>query len=135
MITYDKGEKENLCALLYPTDAFRNYAINDFNQEISEYVLDDIIISEENLDTVVRKENLKTTRVIFRNFLKNNPTHLNLIRDYYADLELDDILELMIINYVFYRSQMMDKFKQASIFFNPHFITYETLKVNKKIVY
>lgn len=133
MITYDENEKENLCAFLYPTHAYRNYILNDFNQELAPYLPDKIIMSNENIKNKVRAKNYKKTKNIMRKFLENNPVHKKLIKDFYADLDMQDMVELMIINYVFYRSQMIDEVKNLSIFFNPHFVTYEATRINAEM--
>lgn len=124
--SFGKEKLEKISLYLYGNDETRSFLINDLFQEFS------LIIDEKdciNWKNRVRKTRLKskiTVALLISKFLKENKIYLIKLNEFYPASTFEDIVETLVLGYVFYLSQVKEKFKNVNIFKDKKSICYSS---------
>ena len=109
---------------LYPTDEIRDFMCNDLYQELCEIIPKTKCFGSENVVASVREENLKFVKTSIVEFISNNQNYENELSKLYKDKKLEDVLDDIIVGFVFYVVNTNDRNKGENIFTNKKSICY-----------
>ena len=117
-------QKEKICNYLYGDEAARRFVCNDLFQEISMLIDNSECIHWKNRIEANRIRNKKRVEMKITLFLKENRNYLNRLDELYDKMLISDVMNLLLVGYVFYLSQTVDQFKKINIFKNKKSICY-----------
>lgn len=108
---------------LYPTDEIREFMINDFYQELGEIIHKTKCFSSDNIVSATRETNYNYVKASIIKFLETNPTYQIELQKLYKK-PINDMLEELIIGFVFYTVNTDKKNIGVDIFKNKKSICY-----------
>lgn len=109
---------------LYPTDEIRNFMCNDLYQELNEIIPKTKCFCSDNIVSKTREENYMFVKTHIVNFILSNDNYKNELNKLYKDREFDDLINDIIIGYVFFTVNTDDKNRGEDIFKNKKSICY-----------
>lgn len=109
---------------LYPTDEIRNFMCNDLYQELNEIIPKTKCFCSNNIVSKTREENYMFVKTHIVNFILTNENYKNELNKLYKDREFDDLINDIIIGYVFFTVNTDDKNRGEDIFKNKKSICY-----------
>lgn len=109
---------------LYPTDEIRNFMCNDVYQELNEIIPKTKCFCSDNIVSKTREENYMFVKTHIVNFILSNDNYKNELNKLYKDREFDDLINDIIIGYVFFTVNTDDKNRGEDIFKNKKSICY-----------
>lgn len=109
---------------LYPTDEIRNFMCNDLYQELNEIIPKTKCFCSDNIVSKTREENYMFIKTHIVNFILTNDNYKKELNKLYKDREFDDLINDIIIGYVFFTVNTDDKNKGEDIFKNKKSICY-----------
>lgn len=109
---------------LYPTDEIRNFMCNDLYQELNEIIPKTRCFCSDNIVSKSREANFLFVKTNVANFVLNNPNYKQELAKLYKGRDFDDLINDIIIGYVFFVVSTDDKNKGEDIFKNKKSICY-----------
>lgn len=109
---------------LYPTDEIRNFMCNDLYQELNEIIPKTKCFCSNNIVSKTREENYMFVKTHIVNFILSNENYKQELNKLYKDREFDDLINDIIIGYVFFIVNTDDKNRGEDIFKNKKSICY-----------
>lgn len=109
---------------LYPTDEIRNFMCNDLYQELNEIIPKTKCFCSDNIVSKSREANFLFVKTNVVNFVLNNPNYKQELAKLYKGRDFDDLINDIIIGYVFFVVNTDDKNKGEDIFKNKKSICY-----------
>lgn len=109
---------------LYPTDEIRNFMCNDLYQELNEIIPKTKCFCSDNIVSKTREENYMFVKTHIVNFILTNDNYKKELNKLYKDREFDDLINDIIIGYVFFTVNTDDKNRGEDIFKNKKSICY-----------
>lgn len=116
-----------LFCLLFPTEEIRIFLCNDLFEELKNIVPYQICISSYNSIKKVREAHHTLVRDRITNFLENNNDYMDKIKQIYVNIGLEDIVNDLILAYVFYISQINKSYNNIDILEDKKSICYHTI--------
>lgn len=92
----------NFLNYLYPTDEIRHFLINDVYQEFEDIISSVKCFGNDNIVSLAREKNYKSIKSSMLIFFNTNPTYNKELLKLYKIKNVEDIVENLIIGYVFY---------------------------------
>lgn len=120
--------KQKLLNYLMPNKEKRNFLCNDLFMELKELIPDSMIISMKNNSLKERKKNYQTVETIILSFINNNINYKKQIKDLF-NLNETDILNDLVIGYVFFVINTNAKFYHIDIFKDKRSICYSPISI------
>ena len=109
---------------LYPTDVIRNFMCNDLYQELNDIIPKTKCFCSDNIVSKTREENYMFVKTHIVNFILTNENYKNELNKLYKDRGFDDLINDIIIGYVFFTVNTDDKNRGEDIFKNKKSICY-----------
>ena len=108
-------EKQKIVKYLYPTKELRGLMCNDVYQELLEMIDVESCISDDNLDDLVREQNLGFVRGVIKGFVATNKAYQQILFKHYKHQNIDSIVYDILIGLVLYISSIIDEFSEVDI--------------------
>lgn len=108
----------------YPTDEIRNFMCNDLYQELNEIIPKTKCFCCDNVVAKTREENYMFVKTHIVNFVLTNENYKNELEKLYKGRDFDDVVNDIIIGYVFYVVNTNEKNKGENIFKSKKSICY-----------
>ena len=124
-----KEQKQKLLRYLYPTEEMSSFLCNDVYQELSQLIKASTCISTKNQVNKVREDNLKAVRTTIKNFIENNNNYSIELNRLYKNRAIKDIVDDILMGYVFYLSNTIDRCKGVDIFKDKKSICYTEVSI------
>lgn len=121
--------KVKLLNYLYPTEEARKFMCNDFYIELAEVVPRRLCVTASDMTLAKRKENMQIVKAEIEKFIKLHPIYEKTILDIYREKNWKDILDDVVIGYVFFVTHTHYKFQFIDIFKSKGCITYSPLSI------
>lgn len=118
------NEKQKIVKYLYPTKELMGLMCNDIYQELLEIIDVESCISEDNLDDLVREQNLEFVRGAIKGFVVNNKVYQQVLFEHYKHQNIDIIVYDILIGLVMYISSIIDEFREVNILRDKRSICY-----------
>lgn len=109
---------------LYPTDEIRNFMCNDLYQELNEIIPKTKCFCSDNIVSKTRETNFMFVKTHIVNFVLTNENYKKELNKLYKDRDFDDLINDILIGYVFFVVNTDDKNKGEDIFKNKKSICY-----------
>lgn len=115
---------QKMVKYLYPTKQIMDLMCNDIYQELLEFIPLDMCISEDNLNTQIREQNLAFIHGAITGFVLGNYNYKKILFEYYKHTNIEWIVNDIIIGLMFYISNIIEEFNNIDIFNNKQSILY-----------
>lgn len=109
---------------LYPTDEIRNFMCNNLYQELNEIIPKIKCFCSENIVSKTRERNFIFVKSQILNFVLSNKNYKKELKKLYLNREFDEIINDVIIGYVFFVVNTDNKNKGEDIFKSKKSICY-----------
>ena len=116
----------NFLRYLYPTDEIRNFMCNDLYQELSNEIPYTKCFSSENIVNKNREDNLSFVKDKILGLVNNNQNYKQELSHLYKGKAMEDLLEDILIGYVFYIVNTNEKNRGEDIFKNKKSVCYSS---------
>lgn len=117
--------KQILMDFLYPNDEIRKFMINDLNQELEKLLPQKILICNDNKNDELREKNYWKCCKKIGDFLQKHRQYKTAIEKVFSSQDIVSNIRLILLNFVFYKSQMNSKYKDINVFLDKRSITYD----------
>ncbi len=112
----EKERKTKLLGYIFPSAQAQEFMCNNVFVELDSSIPSRVCISSKNTCPAVRKENLNLVKAKILAYLAINYDCKNEILKIYKKDCIQDVLEEILLGYVFYISQTNPKFSNIDIF-------------------
>lgn len=120
----NKREKEILMECLYLSDWDRDFLVNVINRDLKELIPEKLFFCKENCIEKTREKNYYEIVYQINDYLQHHFKYLDyLMQDYPEDRE-EDLVDDLILNFMFCLTQENKKYKDVDIFKNKKSICY-----------
>lgn len=116
----------NFLKYLYPTDEISHFLINDVYQEFQDIIPSVKCFGNDNIISLVREKNYKYIQSSILIFFNTNPAYNKELLRLYKIKNVEDIIEKLIIGYVFYLVNKDETSLNVDIFKNKKSVCYTT---------
>lgn len=127
-------EKKYLKEYLYPTQEAKNFIIGEINPLLTQLLPKELCISDANLNHKVRKLNYQRAYLRICEFLFANEKIVDTLERIWSinttnHFELKELVDDMIVNYVFCLTQAHEEYKKIDIFKNKRSICFRDISI------
>ncbi len=116
-------KSEKIINYLYTNDELRLFMLDVMFKDLSKYISKDVLFNNKNYDETFRENSYWTCFEIVGKFLRDNSIYKQMIRIFFVNLRLVDMIEQVLINFTYYKLDNL-KEKNKKIFCDKRSILY-----------
>ena len=113
-----KHDKQKLLEYLYPTEELMDFMCNDVYQELLCVTPESLYISVDNINDMIREENLQKVKKEIVKFILDNKNYKKEIFKYYKHTMLWPVLYDILVGLTFYVASVSNPYQNIDIFSN-----------------
>ncbi len=118
-----------LLKYLFPNEKIRYFMCNQLYGELSTIIPKNMCISYKNKKNDIRKKNLNTIKTLIWNYFDTHPIYKLKIENFYNVHNKHDILNIVIISYVFNEVHEIRMHDIIDIFLNKESVCYSPISI------
>lgn len=117
-------EEQKILNCIFLTTELRTFLCNDLFIELKKLIPIKLCFNKLNKNNKVRQENFLKIKQIIKNFIKFNIEYYLKLIDLFPTNNLDEIIENIIIAYVFYLFKTNKNYTKTDIFKNKNSVCF-----------
>lgn len=121
--------KKKLIKYLYPNEKLRQFLCEELYFELADILPKELCISTKTMSDVTRRERMTMAKNNVKQFLKQNPSYIDWLKYFFKDKTTDEIVDDLIIGYVFYLANAKSRFDCIDIFRDKRSLCYCPISV------
>lgn len=125
----ENERKQRLIKYIFCTEEIRSFLCDDFFMEIMEILPKNLCISAKNCSLQCRKNNYAKVKSIISDFVFNNKNYQREIFKLFKVENLEQIINNLILGYVFFWSNTYYKYFGVDIFRDKRSICYSPVSI------
>lgn len=125
----ESERKQKLIKYLYPNEKIRSFLCDNIYLELCNILPKQIFISQKNIVSATRKENLNNAKSVINSYIENNIEIKKSLFSLFKNNNLEIIIGDIVIGYVFYLTNSVPRMNGIDIFRDKRSVCYSPISI------